>query len=483
MEPQNTLFLLSDQHSRKALGCYGHPLVRTPNLDKLAARGTLFRNAYCNAPICVPARATLATGRYVHDIGYWDNGRPYEGATPSWAHRLVRHGHGAESIGKLHYRSAQDPTGFDRQHIPMHVVGGSGDQLGSLRDGTALLKKYRGYHDDAGPGDSTYTTYDREITATAVEWLQAKGAERGGKPWVTMVSLVCPHPPLKCPQPFYDMYPPQDMPWPVLHDPGERPEHPAMVDHRRFQGTDQPFSEEIVRRSVSAYFGLCSYLDDNIGKILAALEASGMADNTRIIYASDHGESNGNQGLWGKCNMYEDSVGVPLIIAGAGVPEGKVVDTPVSHVDLYPTLLQGAGIEPTDDDRIFPGTSLFDLANGADPDRIAFAEHHASSTTTAVYMVRKGAYKLIYYVGYASQLFDLESDPDERHDLAGLTEHRQTCEDMEALLRQIVDPEAVNARAKADQSARIATAGGRDAVRSRGGFGYTPVPGEEAVYQ
>jgi len=238
-----------------------------------------------------------------------------------------------------------------------------------------------------------------------------------------------------------------------------------------------------VRRSVAAYFGLCSYLDDNIGKILAALEASGMADDTRIIYASDHGESNGNQGLWGKCNMYEDSVGVPLIIAGAGVPEGKVVDTPVSHVDLYPTLLQGAGIEPTDDDRIFPGASLFDLANGADPDRIAFAEHHASSTTTAVYMVRKGAYKLIYYVGYASQLFDLENDPDERHDLAGLTEHRQTCEEMEALLRQIVDPEAVNARAKADQSARIATAGGRDAVRSRGGFGYTPVPGEEAVYQ
>ena len=130
MKPQNILFLLSDQHSPKALGCYGSSVVRTPNLDRLAARGTRFSSAYCNSPICISARAALATGRYVHEIGYWDNGRAYEGSVPSWGHRLAFHGHDVESIGKLHFRSEEDPTGFVKQHLPMHVVGGGGDIFG-----------------------------------------------------------------------------------------------------------------------------------------------------------------------------------------------------------------------------------------------------------------------------------------------------------------------------------------------------------------
>ena len=482
MKPQNLLIIMSDQHTRKALGCYGHPLVKTPNLDRLAARGTLFKNAYCNSPICVPARASFATGRYVHDIGYWDNARPYEGSVPSWGHRLAYHGHNVESIGKLHYRSEQDPTGFDKQHIPMHVVGGAGDLLGSLRDGTALHSKYRGYHDDAGAGESGYTEYDRNITANATEWIKNKASHPDDKPWVGFVSLVCPHPPLQCPPEFYDMYLPNDMPWPTHHDVGERSEHPAIKDVRIYHGIDEPLSDDAVRRSVSAYFGLCSYLDSNVGKILDVLDEVGLTDTTRVIYTSDHGETNGKHGVWGKCNMFEEAVGVPMIVAGDSVPEGQVLDTSITLVDIYPTVMDGVGIEQEQDDFCFPGTSLFELANGADPDRIAFAEFHAAASNTGSFMIRKGSLKYVHYVGYPDQLFDLINDPEEINDLSAGPQHQRMMQEMKGILLSIVDPVRVDALAKADQSSRIAAHGGREAILKKGTFGATPTPGETAVF-
>ena len=483
VKPQNLLIIMSDQHNRKSLGCYGHPLVKTPNLDRLAGRGTVFKNAYCNSPICVPARASFATGHYVHDIGYWDNARPYEGSIPSWGHRLAHHGHNVESIGKLHYRAEQDPTGFDKQHIPMHVVGGAGDLLGSLRDGTALLAKYRGYHDDAGPGESSYTEYDRNITKHAVDWLNNKGSQPDSKPWVGFVSLVCPHPPLQSPQAFYDMYPPDDMPWPIHHDIGDRSEHPAIVDVRKFHGINESLSDDAVRRSVSAYFGLCSYLDASVGKVLDALDENGLTDSTRIIYVSDHGETNGKHGIWGKCNMHEESVGIPMIVAGDGVPEGHVVDTLASLIDIYPTVMDAVGIPKQKDDRYFPGASLFDLANGGDPNRIAFAEFHAAASNTGNFMIRKGDMKFVYYVGYPNQLFDLANDPEELKDVADDANYLSVREEMEVLLRSIVDPELVDARAKADQATRIVAHGGRKAILNKGSFGATPAPGEAVVFK
>lgn len=483
MKPQNTLFIMSDQHSPKALGCYGSDIVKTPNLDRMAQQGTMFARAYCNSPICVPARASIATGRYVHQTGYWDNSRGYEGSVPSWGHRLAHEGYSVESIGKLHFRSESDPTGFDMQHLPMHVAEGGGALLGLLRDDTAVLKKYRGYHEDAGPGDSPYTEYDRKIAKRAAEWIHARAAMDADKPWVGMVSFVCPHPPLQCPPEFYAMYPPEDMPLPYLLNPGERPDHPALRTHRHFQGCDEPFSDDVVRRSVSAYYGLCSFLDHNVGLVLKALADSGMADETRVIYTSDHGEANGNQGLWGKYNMYEDSVGVPMIMTGEGIARGQVVDTPVSHVDLYQTILASVGApDYAADDTAMPGKSLFQLAAQPDPDRVVFSEYHAAAANTAVYMIRKGQYKFVYYVDLPNQLFDLESDPDERVNLADDSGFASVCAEYEAILRAVLDPEGTDALARSDQSARIVANGGRDAIRGRGAFGATPVPGEKAEF-
>ncbi|MGA8402071.1 MAG: sulfatase-like hydrolase/transferase, partial [Stellaceae bacterium] len=134
MTPSNVLFILSDEHSRRVLGCYGHQMIRTPNLDRLAANGIRFTDAYCNSPICVPSRASLATGQYVHDIRFWDNGIPYDGSVPSWHHRLKEAGHECVSIGKLHFRSIDDDNGFTEEVMPLHVVEGIGDPAGWLRE-------------------------------------------------------------------------------------------------------------------------------------------------------------------------------------------------------------------------------------------------------------------------------------------------------------------------------------------------------------
>ena len=141
MKPANTLFILSDEHNKRVLGCHGHPMIQTPNLDALASRGTRFTNAYTNCPICVPARASFATGRYVHEHRCWDNAIAYDGKLPSWGHRLMAQGHHVVSIGKLHYASGDDAkrNGFDEEILPMHIVNGTGDLVCADEAGIAII--------------------------------------------------------------------------------------------------------------------------------------------------------------------------------------------------------------------------------------------------------------------------------------------------------------------------------------------------------
>ena len=161
MAPTNLIIIMADEHNPKVMGCSGHPLVKTPNLDKLAASGTRFTNAYTNSPLCVPARASFATGQYVHKIGYWDTAHPYEGRVRSWGHRLQGRGHRVDSIGKLHYRSEDDPAGFDKQIIPMHVAQGIGDVPGAIREGEIPPKiSCQKIAAEIGPGESAYAAYD-----------------------------------------------------------------------------------------------------------------------------------------------------------------------------------------------------------------------------------------------------------------------------------------------------------------------------------
>jgi choline-sulfatase len=177
MKTKNLVFILSDEHQACAMSCAGHPIVRTPNIDRLAARGTRFTAAYTPCPICVPARASLATGRYVHDIRYWDNAMGYDGRVPGWGVRLQAAKVRVESIGKLHYVNGHDPTGFDRQHHAMHLDEGIGQVWGSVRDPVP------GPRDDiirfgkVGAGYSSYNSYDETIREAAVVILCGAGGD------------------------------------------------------------------------------------------------------------------------------------------------------------------------------------------------------------------------------------------------------------------------------------------------------------------
>jgi choline-sulfatase len=480
MNPTNLLIIMSDEHNRRVLGCYGNDLVRTPNIDTLAARGTRFSDAYTNCPICVPARASFATGRYVHQIRNWDNGHPYDGRIPGWGHRLMAEGHRVISIGKLHYRNTNDQNGFDEEIMPMHVLNGIGDAVGLMRSPPLERPNARLLAAEVGRGQSTYTEYDRDITAEACRWLLEEAPKHIERPWVLFVSLVCPHFPLKAPDSFYDMYPHECVPWPIQREPEAQPKHPVLEAIRRIQNYDDYFRDDDHRReAIAAYYGMVSYLDDNIGQVLGALETNGLSESTRVIYTSDHGDNLGARMFWGKAVMYEESAGVPLIMAGPDIPEGHVACHPVTLVDIYPTVIEAVGQELTaEEESELPGHSLFDIAAGSVLDRTPLVEYHAATSITGCFMIRVGKWKYVHYEGYPPQLFDLEADPFEAVDLADDPAHADIVSVCYQRLRAVVDPTLANAQAFSDQEAKIESLGGLEAVISRGNYPYTPAPGE-----
>jgi choline-sulfatase len=483
MRPTNTLIILSDEHNPRVLGSSGHPLVSTPNLDALAARGTRFTAAYTNCPICVPARAAFATGQYVHKIRCWDNAIAYEGQASSWGHRLMEHGHHVASIGKLHY-AGTDPkrNGFDEEILPLHIVNGVGDLLGLIRDELPRRPGSLRLGPEAGPGETEYTRYDCSIADETCRWLHEAAGRRRGKPWVLYVGFVSPHFPLVAPPEFYRLYPESAVPWPEMYEPAERPRHPFTDAMRKCMCFDEPFDPPMVRRALAAYFGLVSFLDDNIGRILRALEATGLAADTRVIYSSDHGDNLGARGMWGKSTMYEESAGIPLILAGPDVAAGAVCRVPVTLVDLFPTIVQSTGLRPDPRDAGLPGASLLEISRGQAPQRTILSEYHAAGAPTAAFMIRRGRCKYVHYVGMPPMLFDLEADPGERHDLGRDPAAASMIADCEAALRRIVDPEAVHSLAMADQREKIAEHGGKEAILKKGTFRYSPPPGVEATY-
>jgi choline-sulfatase len=337
-------------------------------------------------------------------------------------------------------------------------------------------KKPRSYVLGAGPGESEYTRYDRAIADTAVEWLRTEAGD-GARPWVLFVGFVSPHFPLVVPDEYFALHPRDALPLPVAWAPESWPRHPALDLRRRQQGLDAPFDEATLRRALAAYYGLVSFLDDQVGRVLAALDAAGLAAETRVIYTTDHGEMLGEHGLWWKSTMYEGSVAVPLIAAGPDVPAGRVARTTAMLVDLFPSVLEAVGVEPSAEDRGLPGESLWRLAREPDRLRDAFSEYHAVYSPSGVFMLRSGRYKYVHYVNDPPQLFDLEADPDEMRDLGADPAHVDTRADLEARLRRIVDPEEVDRRARAAQRRRIDAAGGAERIVALGDrIPYTPAP-------
>ena len=270
----------------------------------------------------MPARASFATGQYVHKVRCWDNAIAYDGQPAE----LGAPPDGAGPSRRLDREAAlrdSDPkrNGFDEEILPLHIVNGVGDLLGLIRDELPRRAGALKLGPEAGPGESEYTRYDREHRRRDLPLARARRRRSTrGKPWVLYVGFVSPHFPAdRAAASSTTCIREDEVPWPDMYDPAERPHHPFTDAMRKCMCFDEPFDAPMVRRAIAAYFGLVSFLDDNVGKILRALEDDGpRRRDTRVIYSSDHGDNLGTRGMWGKSTMYEESAGIPMIMAGAG---------------------------------------------------------------------------------------------------------------------------------------------------------------------
>lgn len=475
---KNVLFIMSDEHQQRAAGCYGHPFVKTPTIDALAESGTRFTNAYTNSPICVPARASFATGRQVYETGYWDNAHAYDGRVEGWGHALQKANIHCLSIGKLHYRNETDPTGFNEQIIPMHLTEGVGGLNNCIKRPLPPPIKRSKMAEKIGPGESSYSRYDKKIMEHTCDWLENEAPKQKDQPWALFCSFICPHYPLISPAEFYDLYPHDLIEKPKGND-KDYPLHPWIEKFRSMQCHDEFFTEETRKVAIASYYGLCSYLDSNIKKVLDTLEDCGLRDDTLIVYTADHGENLATRRLWGKGNMYEEAACIPLILSGPGVPAGKVINTPVTLAEGANTILSVLGLENEGNPDNQSWLKTADAPE--DMNRVAFSEYHAAGADTAAFMIRKGNHKLIYYVEYEPELFDHANDPEELNNVAGNPAYADVLKDLQSKLRQRIDPEKVNARAEASQAALLAKHGGREAILSKGSA-RTPPPGEKIEY-
>jgi choline-sulfatase len=462
MSQPNILVICSDQHHPLMTGYRGHPYVKTPNLDRLAAQGTHFTRAYCNSPVCTPSRMSFITGKYVSQIGSWFIGCPLDPQESTWARRLDQAGIPSTMLGKMDFCGEYQDGGFTdykiiekRAAFKVYPRTTPMDSRlpGYIRKDKRMHIRVAGIREDVvtdgtrGHGLGFYD-HDRNVTEWAVDYLQKKGDQKDGKPWALYVGLLFPHWPFKVPKKYYDMYYPDQVAFP--HDakfPNEEL-HPAL---KRFQDSLDlgEVTEPMLRNVIATYYGMISAMDDHVGKILDELDKQGFAENTYVIYTSDHGESMGEHGLFYKQCPYEGSVGIPLIVKGPGLPAAHRVDHPVSLVDMYPTIMEMAGLK-AESDR--PGRSWLPLIRGESSGRpdYVFSEYHGNFFPQDWYMLVRGDYKYTYHVNDRPTLYIVTDDPQEMKDLAGEPEYAPVLAEFERLLRTIVDPEEVSRQSKKD---------------------------------
>ena len=445
----NVLFICTDQFNAACAHFAGHPLVYTPNLDRLARRGAVFANCYSNSPVCVPARASLFTGFYPHEVEAYDNASPFDGRVPTWANRLTASGYLCRATGKLDFRAGGN---YGMQETATEHGHDTGPDITAYFRNPLVPRiesraQIEAFIDERPKPDEKYV-------AEAVRFLAEDLPGLGKKPWAQYVGLVSPHPSWSISERFYRMYPLDNISLPEL--PGGWPPHlhPELAGLNHYNMFDlAPFPEGNILRARAAYYGSITMLDEWVGKLMEALEKSGKLDRTLVVFTSDHGEMLGEHGMWFKSCPYEAAARVPLIIAGPGFPAGRV-ETPVSHVDLVATLLETAGVPPFAGLR---GHSLKSLASGAESgaERFAYSELNSEGNLTGVFQVRKAEWKYIHFVGMEPLLFNLKEDPGEFGNLAGREKYREVEKSLKELLFDTVNPEKISVAAFADQRRRL----------------------------
>ena len=455
----NFLIIMTDEHGPMFSGTHGHPLVETPNMDRLAKSGVTFDNAYCNHPICVPSRASFMTGRYSHHIGVWDNATPLALDALTWPYLLRAHGYDAVLAGKMHLIGPDQLHGFREQlAVDLHAQL----RLGVYPWDEAIRPIEPPPRADlvtqAGPGTTRAIAADDQAEAAALAYLCDPA--RKAQPFALCVGFIAPHFPLIVPEPYFSRYYPERCDLPTRPASGNAEVTPAT---RRLQVAYGylDHTEEEIRRARAAYYGLVSYVDDKIGRLLDCLGACDLAENTVVMHTSDHGEMLGAHDLWGKSCFYEESARIPLQIAGPGIAVGRRVREAVSLVDVGATILDLAGFSAeARASGQFDGQTLRP-ALGVEPGALndeVFAEYTARGTDRGRAMLRTSRWKLCYGHGEPPEveLYDLEADPHEFNNLAGQPASRDVQADLLARLFREWDPEEVTAAALNSQHARRA---------------------------
>ncbi|WP_298869366.1 sulfatase-like hydrolase/transferase [uncultured Gimesia sp.] len=410
----NIVFLLSDDQRPDTIGALGNPVIKTPHLDQLVKQGTSFTRAVCANPICTPSRAEILTGVSGFHNGSLDFGKPIKKELPTWATTMHNAGYNSWYVGKWHNDGKPIQRGYD-ETLGLFTGGGARWAVPSYDGNGVLITGYRGwiFQDDKRnffpeKGVGLSSNISEHFADAAIEFIERKHT----KPYFLHVCFTAPHDPLFVPIGYEQYYDPDKMPLPANF----RGEHP--FEHGNQYGRDEvllpfPRTKKVVQHDLSLYYSVISHLDAQVGRVVEALKKTGQWENTILIYSSDHGLAMGSHGLRGKQNMYEHTVGVPMILVGPGITANQRSEVQCYLRDLYPTTCDLAGISIP---KSVQGNSLKPALKG---DKQQIYEEVYCYFRNFQRMIRTDRWKLIVYPHLKRvQLFDLKNDPLEQHDLS-----------------------------------------------------------------
>ncbi len=426
MSKRNIIFFHAESWDGRMLGLLGHPALAgaTPNIDRIARQGMLFRNAYTSHPICCPSRANMWSGRYTQHCESWNN---YKGLEPGmWAllDELPK-SHATAVFGKRDYRSG----GHSMQARLTGWLGAAGIEKPSYSFDPA-----QGIHiaDDDSP--RCYES-DWRLIDSSIAFLEEH--RDGERPFFLNISSHLVHASFKTNRYWLEKIPEEAVDIPPL-DPCT---HPCVAFQRGSKAWQHGFDEATVRKVRRIYFAMCAEADAMVGAVYDAMERLGLGDSTYFVFSSDHGELALEHQQYYKMSLYEGSVRVPMCMTGPSIPAGGESENLVSTIDLCPTLMAMAGLPARVD---CDGENLLPLATGETTEsrNSAYACFTGTSMNTAAFMLRRERWKYIAHVGHPSQLFDIEADPRELEDLS--TVRPEVAARLDGELRQIVDYEATH---------------------------------------
>ncbi len=458
MKKPNIVLVMADQLAPQFTGAYGHPLVKTPHMDALAARGAKFDAAYCNAPLCAPSRFSFMSGQLVTRIAAYDNASEFPASVPTFAHYLRRAGYRTCLSGKMHFVGPDQLHGFE-ERLTTDIYPSDHAWTPDWELPDERIDKW--YHNmdsvrEAGVAATTFQIEYDEETAFFARRRIFEYAMQKVEPFCMVVSFIHPHDPYVARPEWWDLYD---------HDAIDMPGSPEAEDphsKRLMKGIEADVvavSDEEVRNARHAYYANTSYFDSKVGAVVQALEESGQLDDTIVIVTADHGDMLGERGLWYKMTFFEHSGRVPMIVAGPGVARRDIAE-PCSLVDLLPTFLDVAGVGQQEFGAPIDGRSLWPLANGSAEDDAsggeAIGEYCAECASHPVFMIRRGRFKYIHCDVDPPQLFDLEADPHELVNLADDPGHAQIADAFATEVAQRWDSDRIRENVIATQRQRRA---------------------------